>query len=45
MATERKSIISATWDKATHTITFGVAGIGTIVLDLDKAAATEEQAK
>ena len=45
MSNERKSIISAAWDQATATITFGVAGIGTMVLDLDKAAATAEQAK
>ena len=45
MTNERKSIISATWDLAAGIITFGVAGIGTIVLDLDKAASTAEQAK
>lgn len=45
MATERKSIISAKWDTDGNTITFGVAGIGEIVLDLDKAKATGEQAK
>ena len=36
MSKERKSVISATWDKATKAITFGVTGIGTMVLDLDK---------
>lgn len=45
MTQEKKSVISATWDQATNIITFGVAGIGTLVLDLDKAAATAEQAK
>lgn len=45
MATqERKSIISAVWDQAAGVITFGVAGIGTMVLDLAKANATSEQA-
>jgi hypothetical protein len=44
MTNERKSIISATWDQAAGTITFGVAGIGTIVLDLNKALATSEHA-
>lgn len=44
MKQERKSIISATWDKASGSITFGVAGIGTMVLDLNKALATSEQA-
>ncbi len=42
---ERKNIISATWDTATNTITFGVAGIGQIVLDLDKAEATADKAR
>ena len=45
MATERKSIISAVWDEATNSITFGVAGIGNMVLDLDKASATAIKAK
>ena len=45
MATERKSIISATWDEASNCITFGVAGIGNMVLDLDKAEATATVAK
>ena len=44
MSNERKSIISATWDQAAGVITFGVAGIGTIVLDLTKALATSDQA-
>lgn len=44
MSNERKSIISATWDQAQSVITFGVAGIGTMVLDLGKALATSEQA-
>lgn len=44
MSNERKSIISATWDQAAQVITFGVAGIGTMVLDLQKALATSEQA-
>ena len=42
---ERKSIISAVWDEATGCITFGVAGVGTMVLDLDKANATATVAK
>ena len=44
MSNERKSIISATWDQAAGVITFGVAGIGTMVLDLAKALATSDQA-
>lgn len=44
MSNERKSIISATWDQAAGVITFGVAGIGTMVLDLTKALATSDQA-
>ena len=31
---ERKSIISAEWDKSAGTITFGVLNIGTMVLDV-----------
>ena len=42
---ERKSIISAAWDEAGNTITFGVAGIGSMVLDLGKAEATSTTAK
>ena len=34
MSKERKSIISATWDEAGGNITFGVAGIGTMVLNV-----------
>ncbi len=33
MATDRKSIISATWDKDAQTIVFGVLNVGTILLD------------
>lgn len=43
---ERKSIISAEWDKAAGIITFTVAGIGSIKLDLRKCgeAVTETAA-
>lgn len=44
MKQERKSIISATWNQQAGEIAFGVAGVGQIVLDLNKALATSEQA-
>lgn len=44
MSTERKSIISATWDKAASTITFGVKDIGVTVLEIGKALACNEHA-
>lgn len=44
MASERKSIISAQWDRQAGSITFGVLNVGQIVLDLAQAQATSEQA-
>ena len=41
---ERKSIISAVWDEAAASITFGVLNVGQIVLDLNKALACSERA-